>query len=278
MLTAFRSLTLSASAAPALPRIPEMQDFYDYGFTPRRGEMLMITGRSGAQKSGFALWLAANMRLNTLYLSADMSPFQASIRTAAAVTDIPTAELETIARDGGRPWGRVVAQTREAVPGLVFRFGGITYRGIDAALDAWVEVHDSYPDLVVVDNLMDTEGAQADYGLQMDVMQGLTELKQHTGSSVWVLHHATEKAARVAGSPGMPPARSEIKGGLSEKPEAILGVALDPFTSDFNIAPLKQRMGPCDPSGATYGALTARPAVNRFERHHSSRGAVLQRG
>lgn len=265
MLNAARSLSLSAQSAPELPRVPGLKALYDWGCRPRKGEVVMVAGRSGTQKSGFALWWTSQMNLPTLYFSADMTPYEASIRLACSVMGLTTDEVEERMSAGGR----AEAQVMEAVGSLnmTLSFGAITWPKVDAELEAYIELHDQWPDVIVIDNLMDIEGGSSDYTAQMEAMSEITDLARFTGSTVIVLHHATDKSQDARMDPYKPPARHEIKGGMAEKPQLVLSVALDPYTHDFHIATLKQRQGRSDQQARSYATLTAYPAMTRFGEH-----------
>lgn len=262
MLTAARSLALSAKSSPELPHIPELEALYKKGCRPRRGNVIMIAGRSGSQKSGFALWLSLRWNLPTLYLSADMSSWQASVRLACSKLAMTTDEVEQLWANGGRDRELVVNALADV--NVTFSFGTITYQGVDDELEAYLELHDEYPQVIVVDNLMDVEGAEADYSIQMEVMQWVTELSRETGATVLVLHHASDKSWDAKSDPWSPPSRTEVKGGMSEKPELSLSVALEPQANAFRIAVIKQRMGPSDPTARDFAVLTADPETTRF--------------
>lgn len=265
MFRADRALAMNAKGGALMPPVPELRDLYGMDWQPRRGELMMIAGRPGSQKSGFAMWLVEKWGLPTLYLSGDMNAFTASARIASMKTGMTTSEVEKAmtADTGGVGYGRgdVLEAVREA--SCQFRFGSITYRGIDDSLNAWVEVQNTYPDVLVVDNLMDTEDAEADYQAQMEVMQTLSRIKTELGIYVIVLHHATETTWDEQ-RPWKPPARKDIKNKLGEKPECTLTVALNPNSSEFNVAVVKQRMGKCDPSGSRYATLRCIPELTRF--------------
>lgn len=224
----------------------------------------MVAGRSGTQKSGFALWYTAMMNCKTLYFSADMSAFTASSRLACTMTGDSTEVVEASMAAGGP----VRQQYLDALKPLnfTFSFGSpITWRQVDEELEAYVELWDEYPEVIVFDNLMDFDGAEADYTEQMSVMSAITELARYSGATCIVLHHASDKTWQATSNPWKPPARSEIKNGMAEKPELTLGVALDPTSFEYNIAVLKQRMGPSNPSGERYATLRCRPEITRFE-------------
>lgn len=220
----------------------------------------MVAGRPGHQKSGFALWLTAQWGLPTLYFSADMSPFQASMRLACMRADRTLEQMEK-----GLELGSVKIDSLLGDLPLTFSFGKpITWTGINTELEAYIDLWDSFPAVMVFDNLMDFEAGESDYAAQMAILQDLDQMKSETGSTMLVLHHATDKGKRAVENPELPPPRSEIKGGLAEKPELSLGVSLNPLNLTYNIATLKQRMGPSDPSGNTFVTIQADPAKTRF--------------
>lgn len=263
MLIPSRALRLNANSGKPLPRVEELAALYDIGFDPRHGQLVMVAGRSGSQKSGFVMWWMDQMNLPTLYLSGDMSPFTASSRIASTRYGVTTEEVEQILARNDEQTIDLMRTLNGS--NMQFSFGSpITWRQVDEEIRAYVEIHNAYPTAVVYDNLMDFEGAEADYSAQMETMQYLTEFCRETDALTVVMHHASDKAMDPK-RPWKPPARNEVKGGLAEKPELALGVALDNDTLDFNVAILKQRMGRQDPSGETYASLKCIPQLTRFE-------------
>ena len=254
---------MHAESGRELPRVPALRALYARGCRPRHGEVVMIAGRSGTQKSGLALWWTAQMNLPTLYFSADMSPFTASSRVASMVTGDTTEQVEAGMAAGGQRRSRYL---RALAPSrITFAFGSpITWRALDEELEAYVELWDAYPQVIVCDNLMDFESAESDYTAQMAVMSSLTELARTTGATVIVLHHASDKSWEAKTDPWAPPSRDQVKGGLSEKPELSLSVALDPQSLEYRIAVIKQRMGPSDPTARHYAVLWCEPERTRF--------------
>lgn len=262
MLTPGRSLSLHAESGRELPRVPGLQPLYNMEVRPRHGEVVMIAGRSGTQKSGFALWWMAQMGLPTLYFSADMSPFTASARIASMFLGEPTESIEERMARGGRARQEAL-DAIESVP-MTFAFGQLNWQSVDQELESYVELWDSYPQCVVFDNLMDFEGAEADYSVQMNVMSNATAFARETGATTVLLHHASDKSWDAKTAPYEPPSRNEVKGGLSEKPELSLSVALDPNSMEYKIACIKQRMGPSDPTARRYAVLRCQPELTRF--------------
>src|SRR5674476_609673 len=178
MLSPARALSLNAEAGRELPRVPALKALYARGCRPRHGEVIMVAGRSGTQKSGFALWWTCQMNLPTLYLSADMSPFTASARVASLMMNLTTDEVEAQMQRGGRERDAVLESMEDL--NLTFSFGAITWPGVDAEIEAWVELHNAYPEMIVIDNLCDLEGAASDYAIQMDAMQNITDPVSYT--------------------------------------------------------------------------------------------------
>lgn len=265
MLNAHRALSLAATSGRRLPQVKALADLYQWGADPRHGQTIMIVGRSGSQKSGFALWWLDSMGVDTLYFSADMKPFTASARLASKRTGLTTDQVERAWEAGGE--SREVIREALSCSRFQWSFGSpITWRAVDEELDAYVELHNKFPDAIVFDNLMDFDGAESDYTAQMAVMQGVNDLASDTGSTVLVMHHATDKSFDARADPWSPPSRDQVKGGLSEKPELSLSVALNNRNLEFNIAVIKQRMGRQDPTARSWTTLRCEPELTRFHR------------
>jgi len=108
---------------------------------------------------------------------------------------------------------------------------------------------------------MDVEDGTSEYAAQMDIMGLLVELARSTGATVLVLHHCSEKRG---GYVSTPPPRDSIKNGMTEKPQCILTINLDPFTMDFKVAIVKQRMGPAHKNAQLLATIKAEPEKTRF--------------
>lgn len=268
MLNAARALSLASESGRELPRVDAFRALYAWGFAPRHGQVVMVAGRSGSQKSGFVMFWCDEMNLRTLYFAGDMSPFDASMRIANKRTG---RTKEVVEDELGDPVKAQEIYELTDESRIRFSFGPITLDRIVEELDVELEAYGSFPPVIVVDNFMDMEGATSEYGEQMAAMQFLVdEVARYTGSTVLVLHHATDKSWDAKTDPWSPPARSEIKGGMSEKPEAVLTVALDSSSAtsdgllDFNVAVVKQRTGKNDPTGKSWVTLKCLPALTRF--------------
>ncbi len=261
MLSPARSLTLSVEKGRELPRVEGLEAFYKIGGRLRAGELVMIAGRSGTMKSTLAMWWVWSMNVPCLYFSADMNATTASKKLASMATGDNLERIEH-EMDGGN-----TKRYLDALKGsrLSFAYGSpITWKAVDEELEAYVELWDAYPEIIVFDNVMDFHGAESDYVEQMAVMSSCTEMARETGATVLVLHHASDKTFNAREDPWHPPSRDQLKNGLAEKPEMVLSVALDPSSHVFRIAVLKQRSGRSDPTANLNAALRCYPETSSF--------------
>lgn len=260
-ISATRALRQNFSASPELPRVSALHDVYEYGWKPRQGQMIMVAGAPGMMKSLLAMYWVAQMGLPTLYFAADTSPFDTSMRLAAMTMQEPQEQVEEWVKHDDH---RLEVEKALGSSNIHFSFGSpLNWPAIDQELEAWVEVNNTHPAIVVFDNLMDFEGGEADYAAQMENQQLITDLRRNTGITTVVLHHASEAGFD---DPTMPPPRRAIKNKLGEKPESTLTVAVDPNTMAFRIAVVKNRNGRQDPSAQDYMVLRAQPEVASFRR------------
>lgn len=267
MLTAERSLRLNLRSAPELPFIPELSDLHAFPSRPRHGELIMVAGRPATGKSTFGLWYASKLAENgisVLYFSADMTPYEASVRLACSKLHKTTDQISEML------YGGKDAEIHEGLKdcNVTFSFGEITWSKIEREIDTYVELWNEYPGLIVIDNLMDIEGCESDYAAQKQAMQFLTNINREIGSTMIVLHHCSDKT-ESAKDPSQPPGRRDIMNGLGEKPQRVWTVAINPHSDEFRIAQVKARMDRCDPSGHQYATIRAVPEEARYERHYN---------
>ena len=228
----------------------------------------MIAGQPGSQKSSFALWWVASMNLPTLYFSADMASHTAITRLAATITGDAVEEVaEGLAGAGDAFYADALSSSK-----VRFCFDpNPTLDTIYGELEAWVELADAYPSVIVIDNLMDVlADGDGELQAQRAVLLEAKTLARETGAAVVILHHMSEQA----GHPEMPAARRHIQNKLAQTPELILSVALD--VDEFKVSVVKHRNGRQDASAQQFIRLRSRPERNRFEKWVAMPGFVPQ--
>lgn len=254
MLSASRAISTAQDSYP-LPLVAELQSLHELGFLPRRGQMLMVVGQPGAGKSTFALWYVHKIGLRALYFSADMAAHTATTRYGALVLDQTVDWVADAIENGGSEYvSDELSQSKiqwcfDSSPDM---------QDIADELDAYVELFDAYPEIIICDNAMNIEGSsdEGTGGLRY-ILSELHRLARETGSAVLVLHHAREE-----GNPLEPSAREKVQGKVAQLPEVILTVALD--DDKFKMAPVKNRNGFQDPTGNTYRVIAADPDKATF--------------
>lgn len=249
-MTTAQGFTKASGQAEPLPLPPELNGC---GWKIRRGQFVMVAGISGAGKSTFVQWLLSRINLTTLYGSADMDPWDATVNVAAMMTGHTKDSIEQAMQVGGDGYYLdVLADSK-----ILFFFDSTpSIDDLVAELDAHVEVWDSWPDVVVVDNLVNVQDS-GEYAGKMHILSELHSLAHLTGITVFILHHALESQQKDV---TLPPSKKDIDSKVTHYPELVLTIALDQVNELFRIACVKQRGGPADATGKTFITLAADPA------------------
>jgi hypothetical protein len=226
----------------------------------RLGGTSMIAGAPGSFKSVFALnlltkWAETN---SILYFSFDSDEFTVAKRLSAILTDDDT---DTVERDLTRNGRYTAALARVNSASFVYR--NFDLSGIEHHLGAFEAVHGAYPDIVFVDNLINTVDDPTDWGGMINVTKQLDILARETRSHVCVLHHASESWAQY--NPGMPPPSWAIQGKVNQIPRLVLTLACQ--GNLLRVACTKNTNGPQSPNASDYMSFTVQPSlrVDPFE-------------
>ena len=116
-------------------------------------------------------------------------------------------------------------------------------------VEAYLELFGDYPQLLVVDNLMNLVGGNDnEWAAMREAMVAMHHLARTTEACVLVLHHVSENDSKSV----YPAPRRAIQGKVSQLPEQILSVSLDPSENEFRVAAVKNRHGKHDASGMTW--------------------------
>lgn len=220
------------------------------GIRLRPGQVTIVAAQPNDGKSALALtWALQLCRRHgkrTLYFSADTDESDTLRRAAAAVTGHPQSYVESLIQSN---WGYLQKSLASLNGGVAFSFEtDPTYNDIYQETIAFWEMWGAYPDLIVIDNLMDVVGDNEDeYGSMRDTTKAAKRLARKTGSHVMLLAHCREGQRS-----DHPPSRSELTGKVSMKPELVLTLLLDDEDQILKVAVVKGRSMSKDPSGRTF--------------------------
>ena len=213
----------------------------------------MIAGQPNAGKSLIALFMAVQMKVPTLYISADTDGYTTAIRAAAMVTGHKVSSVEeSFATGTGQDFYGEELQT---ISHLQFDFSpSPTLDEIDLSIRAYAEAYGEYPHMIIVDNAMNVVSLHNDEwaGLR-EIAKAMHHIARETDAAVMLLHHTSENEGRA----DLPPARKAIQGKIAQLPELILTVALVPSTGEFRVACVKNRFAQNSADGSQFVTLWA---------------------
>ena len=223
----------------------------------RRGGTSLIAGTPGSFKSVLALnmltkWAAAH---SMLYFSADSDEFTVAKRLSGILTDHPSETVE--ARINDQPWRDHYVGVLASLDNAKFVYRSLDMDVIENHLQSFEAVHGSYPDVVFVDNLIDTVDDPTDWGGMIHFIKQCDILSRETQSHVCILHHASESWS--ASNPGMPPPSYAIQGKVNQIPRLVLTTAAQ--GTMLHVACVKNTNGPQYPNANQYMSFMVQPSL-----------------
>lgn len=224
------------------------------GIHIRRGQVTMIAAAPNGCKSFLAQYLSTRLTerdgITGLYFSADTDDATMKKRAASILTGDNVDDIE---RSYLRGKGGEYDQELERLHDMRYDFDSDpSFNHMGEEILAFCEAWGDYPEIVIVDNLMNviTETNDEWVGLK-NVTKGLHRVTRQTGSAVIVLHHVNEGH----NDPNYPAARKSIAGKVAQLPEQILTLGFDSYAGILRVACVKNRGAKHDPSGKTYVEL-----------------------
>jgi hypothetical protein len=251
--------------------LPSLRELYDleqgvFAFRFRTSQVTVIAGPGGSQKSGLATWCVAQWNLPTLFMSADTDQRTAITRLTAALTGDSTKTVGK-ALDNGQ-----AAAYEDVLAACNTRFVYTpepSFEDVEREIDAWVEAWDSYPTIIVLDNLLDIVPPYAgdnEYQGYKAILLETKKLARRTGACVIILHHMSDAEGTDARKV-KPASRARLMGKVSQTPENILSVELTEDQRRLMIAAVKHRTGPSDKKAEQFITLSCDPERNQFARY-----------
>jgi len=225
-----------------------------------RGQTTVIAAQPGGHKSGMALYMCDRMDVNVLYVSGDSDATTMIARLAAIRTGSPVSQVRTNLETHPGYYEDILADSK-----IRFVFDATpTLTTIQHNLDAYVELFDAWPDVVVIDNLRDvsyTSGsATSEYGDWRALMLEFKTLTRETGVAALVLHHTLESGT----DPTKPSSRKFLDGKISQTPEMVLSLGFDPAVDELYVSVVKNRSGRADATASTWCTVGVLPESSSF--------------
>ena len=238
MLRLHRAWSTVQTKATPLPDVWRALKAHQIQF--RRGQVCMVAAAPNAGKSMFALVYAIRAGVPTLFFSADTDISTVALRVAAATSGHTQVTAEANLNNDPNFYRKYL----DGVSNIQWVFDSSpNLDDLEMEIKAYVELYGIYPELIVIDNLMNVVAeSENEWAGLRDIMMNLHDMARKTEACVLVLHHVSE--ASEYGSPTMPPPRRAIHGKVSQLPAVILTLGYDPSQGFLRVAPVKNRFGP----------------------------------
>lgn len=161
--------------------------------------------------------LAVHSGVPTLYMSADSDKATFGMRVIAGTQSVTMKEAEGLLLDRDQ---RTLEILEDATGHIWVSFDSSpSPKDIHEEMEAFATVYGSYPELLVIDNLLDVNtGGEGDHGAQDRVLDFLKQAARRTTAAVVVLCHVT--GAYTDGDERIP--RSGLINKIDKRPRLIL--------------------------------------------------------
>ena len=220
------SLALKDKGEEGEPLPPVFHQLDTIGVKYRRSWLVLVAAAPGGGKSALTSFQAFNMkysaeeRVPTLYFSADNDKLTFGCAAIAAAMGIHTNKAERLLEAGDE---EAYAMLEKLTSHMWVSFqGGPSPRDIREELDAFAAVYGDWPQLIVVDNLMDVDGSEGGFDSERTTQDGILEflkrIGRETGACVVVLCHVTGEY--TDGTRPIP--RSALMNKIDKRPQLIL--------------------------------------------------------
>jgi KaiC/GvpD/RAD55 family RecA-like ATPase len=195
--------------------------------TFRRGSTSMIAGTPGTYKSILALNMAAQWALkghSILYFSADSDESVVARRMAGILTGDKATDIECRIQENPGYYEGALSKLGD----LRFAYDSrLTVTGVRDYLAAWETVYGEYPEIIVIDNLINFAEYPDDWAAMLVVIRDMDDIARETGAHACILHHAKIRSGKKEQDEGWPPADWEISGKVTQLSRLVLTLAAE---------------------------------------------------
>lgn len=241
-----RRKNLTLGEAIPLP----LKGLIEHGVQIRRGQLTMVSAGPGSGKSALIQAVlhhggGKGHRPSVLYFSADSGPEVMFERSAALSTGLDMDTIREMADKGNL--SHVEAEIRAKHGHIQYDFtSSPTQEHVLQELEAYLELHGEWPDVIVMDNLKDLADDQDadEFRALGDASVFLKDLARVTGSATVALHHVGGPYEN--GDEPIP--LGGLRGKIS-KDAALIITLYRPDNSTMRVSVVKNRGGRTDPTG-----------------------------
>lgn len=256
MITLSNALAQVSTAGEPLP--PLWPEFVQQGVSFRQGNLVVIAAGPGGNKSVLAMNLVVRSGVPALYVSADTDQFTTGLRAAALMSGDPLPRVEAAMKTPeGEKYRRLIEQISRHVQ-WVFD-GSPSIDDIRDEVEAFGLVYGCFPQLIVIDNLMNIYSDEEDHTAMRHNIEAFNILARESGACVVVLHHLVGEYE----SGEKPPSLSALIGKVGKMPSLVLTLFRGQF-GDLGVCICKNRYGPADPRGNLRVYLSTNPEKARI--------------
>ena len=222
----------------------------------RRGELAMVAAEPGAGKSSFALHLAMQAKVPTLYVSADSDIRTQTVRMMAAITGRTQEQVEQVLSTHDL-WAADQLKSQAHIEWVFDSAPSLD--DIEDEVDAYITKHGEPPALLVLDNASDIDADNGDeWSSLRALMRQMKFWARYWDMSVLALHHTSEAEK---GNPCPP--RSSIQGKVNQVPALIITLASSEEGWMW-ACPVKNRHGKADKTGENASSWQFWPETMTF--------------
>lgn len=223
-----------------------------------RGSVHVVAAAPGVGKSILALTLGIEMGCPTLYICADTPRHITAIRAGQMLTSNFKAVVEAQLEEAESSIWEAYQKADHI--GAFYR-SGISPDEITLMIGAFAEIRGEFPHLVILDNLTNVsyEG-DSESAAQKRIIAELDAIAKDANICMVVLVHV---AGQYKGGL-IPIPQDGVMNKLAEFQHTTLTLTRSTFEGELLVACVKNRTGPCDPSGITRFGLNVNFDVMRL--------------